>query len=76
MNTKLPPGGKKVTDWVGKRVRSTREIRNGNGSMPTGTFYKVTYARSGLTLESEKCACCGASQYVRKVDPRDVEVVV
>lgn len=73
MRSDFPPGSKRVSDWVGMRVRSKVALRNGNNSMPAGTIYTVSYARSGLTMESEKCPCCGVSQYIRSVPPRDVE---
>lgn len=74
MRSDFPPGGKRVGDWVGLRVRSKVALRNGNSELPAATVYRVTYARSGLTLESETCACCGIKQYIRRVHPRDVEV--
>lgn len=74
MRSDFPPGCNRVGAWVGLRVRSKVALQNGNGSMPAGTAYRVTYARSGLTLQSEPCSCCGSSQYIRRVHPRDVEV--
>jgi len=75
MRSDFPPGGKRVGDWVGLQVRSRVALRNGNNELPAGAHYRVTYARSGLTLHSEPCPCCGATQFIRRVHPRDVEAI-
>lgn len=57
------------------RVRSLRKLRNGFAEMPVGTIYKVDSALGGLSLSSEPCKCCGMEQFIRRVHPRDVEIV-
>lgn len=75
MKTPPPPGRRRFSDWKGKRVRSVRKLRNGFGEMPVGTIYKLHSALGGLSLSSEPCKCCGIEQFIRRVHPRDVEVV-
>lgn len=73
--TTPPPGSRKVTDWVGKRVRTRYELRNGLMVIPKGTVCEVTYARSGLSLKTEACGCCGVAVYIKRVPASDVELV-
>ena len=44
-----------------------RELRNGWGLVPVGTVVTVTYKRSGLNVEAERCDCCGVRMFVSKV---------
>lgn len=73
--TPRPPGKQRVTDWVGMRLKSKHRVKNGWAELPAGTLWTVTYARSGLSIESDACSCCGIKVYVRGVDPRDFEVL-
>ena len=75
MRNNPPPGSKLVGDWKGMRVRSTRELRNGWGSMPAGSFFRVTHATAGIHMKSEPCACCGFQWSVSKVSSDDIEPV-
>jgi hypothetical protein len=62
-------------DWIGRKVRTRREIRNGLGSVPAGTVMNVTDNRAGLALETKKCDCCGVRFYVRRVAEADVDLL-
>lgn len=74
MRTRPPPGKKLVTAWKGLTVRTLRRMRNGVTDIPAGTLATVTYARAGLTLETEPCKCCGVSIRISKVSSSDVSV--
>ena len=73
--TGLAPGMKKATDWLGRKVKTRVDMRNGYSDIPTGTVLTVTYVRSGLTLQSDACKCCGVSLYIRGVEARDVQLL-
>lgn len=60
---------------AGLRVRSLRPFRNGLGNMPEGTTFTVLGKRSGFDLLADPCDCCGFQFRIRKIDPRDVEVI-
>lgn len=62
-------------DWIGRKVRTLREIRSHVQNMPAGTIATVTYNRGGLTLQTERCACCGISAYIRGVEESAVELL-
>lgn len=62
-------------DWMGLVVESRRDLKSGWMRKPAGTLWLVTYNRSGLSLESEPCACCGLQASISRVDPTDVKVV-
>ena len=53
-------------DWVGKRVRATREIRTGQYTVPAGRMGTVegTY-RGTFHVWFDGCKCCGVRVYVR-----------
>jgi DNA mismatch repair protein MutH len=73
--TKLGPGMKKVTDWVGKRVETLVDMENGWATAKAGTIAEVTYARSGLTLKTEPCSFCGLGLRITRVRASDVRLV-
>jgi hypothetical protein len=62
-------------DWVGRRVRTRIELRNGNVRIPAGTVMTVEGNRSGLRLETSPCPHCGVSVYIRSVWEGDVELL-
>lgn len=73
--TSLAPGMRKVTDWVGCTVELAREVRNGWAVATVGTRARVTYARGGLTLETDACKCCGLALRVTRVPPHCVRLI-
>ena len=76
MKLQPPPGGAKISDWVGLRVRSVRSLRNGHAELPAGTEYTVGYAgRSGIHMASARCKACGSVQRISNVSHDDVEVL-
>ena len=62
-------------DWKGLKVRSTKELRNSNGTMPVGTEYIVQETRNGLYLRSYTCEHCGGQQWINGVMATRVEIL-
>lgn len=62
-------------DWVGRKVRTRRELRNGMGVIPAGTVAIVTYNRSGLSLSTDPCGSCGVRVLINRVPEHDVELL-
>lgn len=63
-------------DWVGRMVRTKRELRNGNMTVSAGTVAKVTQYYRGLRLESEPCERCGVGVHIARVPEHDVELLL
>lgn len=74
-NNKPPPGHKRVRDWVGMTVETTRDIANGWGTIPAGTRCVVTYAYAGLSLRCDPCECCGAQMTIKSVSSSAVRPI-
>jgi len=65
-----------IRDYIGRRVKSKRSLRNGYGGMPAGTVYTVEGTwRSGFSLRAEACAHCGFRFSVSHVHRDAVELV-
>lgn len=62
-------------DWVGRKVRTRRELRNGMGIIPAGTVVTVTSNHSGLSLSTDSCGSCGVRVLISKVPERDVDLL-
>lgn len=68
-----PPGFKRVNDWSGMTVVTTRELQNGWGKIPVGTVATVgNNACYGIHLTSEPCKCCGLVVSISKVSSDDI----
>ncbi len=77
MTTPKPPGGKLVRDWVGKRVKTVREMSNGWCTIASGTICTVDSVSggTGLSLVSDPCSCCGVKVRISRIHATDVEVI-
>ncbi len=62
-------------DWVGRKVRTRRELRNGYVTIPVGTVCTVTYNHSGLSLSTDACGACGVQCHIAKVPEHGVELL-
>jgi hypothetical protein len=62
-------------DWVGRKVRTTRELINGYVTIPRGTVATVTGNHGGLSLSTDACATCGVRCHIRKVSEFDVDLL-
>lgn len=63
----------KLEDMQGRRYRTARTMRNGNIEIPMGTEVRIVGKRSGLSLRSEPCKCCGVAVFISRVEPSGVE---
>lgn len=65
-----------LRDYVGRKVRTLRELRNSLCSIPKGTVCTVTSTwRSGVMLRGEACRKCGVEVYIAQVHRDAVELV-
>ena len=62
-------------DWIGRKVRTLRELRNYWGMIPAGTVCAVDDNHSGLRLATEPCDHCGVKIYISRVPESDVELL-
>ena len=62
-------------DWVGLKVRTLRELRNGQHWIPTGTIFTVESGHRKAFLVSEPCPACGVRVYITQVGWDAIEVV-
>jgi hypothetical protein len=69
MDTEVP---KLKRDWIGRKVRTTVELRNGWGVIPRDTVMTVQGNRSGLELIAEPCEHCGVRLSITRVSEYDV----
>lgn len=70
-----PPGWKLVRDWVGKRVRTVRDLENRACIVPKGTLAVVTQIRgTGLEIRCEPCNGCGIAMTFSRVSSSDVRL--
>jgi hypothetical protein len=76
---KLDGGGTvemKVDDLHGRKVRTLREMSNGNYHIPAGTIVEVSGTwRSGVSLKSPACGHCGVAVYISHVHRDSVALV-
>lgn len=54
-------------DWVGKRVRTVRTMRNGVSALPAGAMATVESYSRGAILKLDRCECCGVAPYISRV---------
>lgn len=64
--------------WLGKKVITQRELKNGNVVIPAGTVLAIRRKYKGFTLDGVKeCPYCkiGRLLYIAKVPPMDVSLL-
>lgn len=67
---------KRKMDANGRKVRTLVELSTSQVVVPPGTTMTVIqYFSDWLTLEGEKCACCGITPLMGKVPARCVELL-
>jgi hypothetical protein len=72
MKNTPPPGRRLVSDWLGMRVKTTAEMRNGMTVIPAGLNATVEGISGGLILRGDPCTCCGVQVLIRRVPSSDV----
>jgi hypothetical protein len=61
--------------FMGKKVRTLIQMRNGYMVIPEGTTCEITRKYQGFNLTSEPCKCCGVRISINRVPYRDVELI-
>jgi hypothetical protein len=68
-------GMAKAGDWEGKRIRATRQIRNGGGQGVTpGMKGEVRSAHRQLNVTFDVCEHCGTVMHVSRLNYFDIEL--
>lgn len=65
-------------DLIGKKCRPIRDIRNGGGegiSPATVCTIKNVVRGSGITIETEKCPCCGQYSRITRIGRNELELI-
>ena len=61
--------------FIGLKVRTLKELRNGLCTIAAGTVCTITQKRGGFSLETERCPCCGVKVDISRVPPEDVDLI-
>lgn len=70
------PHPKLKREYEGRTVRTTRELKNGWGIIPSGTVAVITnQSPKGSTLTANQCSCCGARPTISRVGMDDIEFI-
>jgi hypothetical protein len=63
-------------DYIGKMVRTKRDMRNQMVAIRKGTIAIVKWRpRTGAELTTDPCACCGLMANISGVQDHDIEFV-
>lgn len=68
----MTPVPKLKRDWIGRKVRARRDLKNHVVNVPEGAVLEVTDNHGGLSLTTEQCECCGVRVFIRKVPEQAV----
>lgn len=60
-------------DWRGVKVRTTRDLRNGNVRVRRGAIVTITRKFSGFEIERDACRRCGVSVIMTRVPHHALE---
>ena len=67
------PHPKLKRDYVGRLVRTTRELSNGFVTIPTGKKGKVeSHSPRGSTLIFDACGCCSMQARISRIQATDI----
>ncbi|ENX58336.1 MULTISPECIES: hypothetical protein [Acinetobacter] len=72
--TKPPLGFKKVSDWVGTRIKNIHPMQNAYVKVPahsSGTVTSIIHGK-GLTITFDECSCCGVSAIISGIRTEDI----
>lgn len=71
-------GPKLNRDWIGLRVRTTREAQNMLCRIPAGTEGTVSSysgGRTGIGFRGDPCDCCGVSVFIKGMQRSDFVIL-
>jgi hypothetical protein len=60
--------------FFNKKVILLEDLENALGTLTQGSIAKITYKRSGFTIKSPLCRCCGISITISRVPPHQVDL--
>ena len=66
------------SNWIGRKVKTLRELQNGNVVIPKGFVLVISRKHGGFGLEAvETCDKCGIGRkiYITKVQPTALELI-
>lgn len=58
-------------DWIGRRVRTTRPLKNGYMEIPEGTICEIGDKFGKFRLKTEPCSHCGVAIFINGIDRYD-----
>jgi hypothetical protein len=61
--------------WMGKKVKTRKELHNGWIKIPQGTIMTIRGKRGGFSLEGEICPLCKIKAVINKVEPTALTLV-
>jgi len=66
---------KRKMDWAGLTCITIKSMKNGLQIIPEGTVCRIGENKRGLTLETEKCRCCGVQVFIKCVHESSVRLI-
>lgn len=74
---KPPMGSTTLQDWIGRRVKSTLDLRNELVAVPAGSLGTVIDWRTGrgLRVQFDSCTCCGVSAVIASLENSCIEEI-
>jgi len=70
-------GMKRAADWVGRKVITIREAKNGFFIIPEGTKGVITsQSNTGLVFVGDQCSCCGVQTRISRLPYHAVQLNV
>ena len=66
----------RATELVGRKCKPTHDIQNGGGQgISKDTICTIVAAHHGVTIQTDKCPCCGQYTYIRGVDRKELDLI-
>ena len=63
-------------ELVGKKAKPVRDIANGAGQgISKGSIVTIVDAHYNLTIQADKCPCCGQFTRISGVKRHDLEII-
>ena len=70
------PHPKLKRDYVGRLIRTTREMSNGFVTIPAGkTGVVESHSPRGSTLIFDACECCKMQAHISRIQASDIEFI-
>ena len=64
------------TELIGRKCRPVHDIVNGGGQgVSKGTICTIVAAHYGVTIQTERCPCCGQFAVISRVDRRELDLI-